>query len=179
MLCGPNFFQSYWNRIEEDWRMTQDKTIASILKYGLLIAAIIIVVRIVLELLGAPSRVNAVFGVAWLYLLLPIVFAFVITRTGASSPFKLLFINLLMFAIYTRIMVWITYMLAYSFRWQAPRFSMAQGGNVGEGVSVLKGILLIPTRNALIWVVFAEIVGMIIGGIIILLRKATHKALPT
>jgi hypothetical protein len=158
--------------------MTKDKAIASTLKYGLLIAAIIVVVRIVLELLGAPPYVNAVFGVAWLYLLMPIVFAFVITGAGASHPFKVLFINLLLFAIYTRIMVWITYMFAYAFRWQASRFSIAQGGNVGDNVSVLNGILLIPARNGLIWVVFAIIVGMIIGGITILLRKATHKTLP-
>jgi hypothetical protein len=158
--------------------MTTDKTIASTMKYGLLIAAIIIVVRVILELLGAAPYVNNIFGVTWMYLIMPIIFAFVITGAGVASPFRVLFMNLLLFAIYTRIMVWITYMFAYSFRWQAPRFSLAQGGNVGDNVSVLNGMLLIPLRNAVIWVVSAVIAGMIIGSITIWLRKITRKPLP-
>jgi len=144
------------------------------LKYGLLLAGIIIIVRVVLELLGAPAGVNSIFGVAWLYLIMPIVFAFVITGAGVSSPQKVLFKNALLFAIYTRIMVLVTYMLAYVFRWQAPRFRTSQGGNVGENVGILTGMLLIPVRNALIWIVFAVIVGMILGGITVWLRRMTH-----
>ena len=159
--------------------MSTEKTVASTMKYGLLIAAIIIVVRIILELLGAPAFVNSIFGVAWMYLIMPVVFGFVITGAGMAGPMKVLFKNVLLFAVYTRIMVMITYMLAYIFKWTAPRFSFAQGGgNVGENVNALNGLLLIPIRNLVLWVVFAVIVGMIIGGITIWLRKITRKSVP-
>lgn len=155
--------------------MATDKTIKSTLKYGLLIAVIVVVVRIALELLGAPGYVNSIFGVAWLYFILPVVFAFTITGAGVANPLKVLFKNVLLFAIYTRIMVMITYMFAYAFKWQAPRFNATQGGTVGENVSVINGMLIIPVRNALMWIVSAVILGMIIGGITIWLRKKSRK----
>ena len=155
--------------------MASNKKSASVLKYGVLVAAIIIVVRIVLELLGVPGSINSVFGVAWLYLILPVLFAFYIVAEGESRPLRALFNNVLLFAVYTRLMVMITYMLAYSFKWEAPRFSLPGGGNVGNDVNALNGFLLIPLRNALIWIIMAVILGMIIGGVTIWLRKMSAR----
>jgi hypothetical protein len=159
--------------IKEKLEMATGQKVASIFKFGMLVAAVIIVVRIVLELLGAPGYINNIFGVAWLYLILPVVFAFSIVAAGEASPLKVLFKNVLLFAIYTRIMVMVTYMLAYIFKWTASRFSSSAGGNVGENVSSINGLIVIPVRNALFWVVFAVVAGMIIGGITIWLRKMT------
>ena len=77
----------------------------------------------------------------------------------------------MLFGIYTRLMVMLTYMAAYRFSWPAPRFSGNMGGNVGPNISPVQGYLIIPGRNALIWIVMAMVVGMIIGGITLWLRR--------
>jgi hypothetical protein len=150
-----------------------NKVTGSLMKAGLLVAACIIVVRIILEQLGAPEWANNIFGVAWLYLIFPALFALRIAASGEPSPFKKLFTTLVLFTVYTRIMVMVTYMMAYILKWQAPRFSMQMGGNVGPGVGPLMGLLVIPARNALIWVVMATVLGMIIGGIVLFAKRKT------
>jgi hypothetical protein len=144
---------------------------AGLMRVGVLVAACIIVVRIVLEQIGAPESVNNIFGVAWLYFIFAVLFALRIAVSGEPGPYKALFKSLLLFSVYTRIMVIPTYMLAYLLNWQAPRFGMKMGGNVGPGVGTLSGLFLIPLRNAFMWIVAATVVGMIIGGAVIFARK--------
>ena len=148
-----------------------NKVTGGLMKAGVLVAACIIVVRIILEQFGAPESVNNIFGVAWLYLVFPVLFALRIAASGEPGPFKTLFKTLLLFGVYTRLMVMASYMLAFLFKWQAPRFSLKMGGNVGPDVSALQGLLVIPVRNALIWIVMATVLGMIIGGIILFRKR--------
>ncbi len=128
-------------------------------------ALAVIVLRIVLEQAGAPEWLNNIFGVAWLYFAVPIFFALQIHRFGDERPFRILSLQVLLFAVYTRLMVMVTYMLAYQFQWQAPRFHLSRGGVVGEGVTPLQGLLWIPLRNFFFWVVAATVIGTILGGI--------------
>jgi len=139
------------------------------MRVGLLIALALIVLRIILEQLGSPESVNNIFGVAWLYLVIPVFFGRGIAFH--PRPYVALLKNVTLFGVYTRIMVMISYMLAYLFRWQAPRFSTNMGGNVGNDIGPLDGLLVIPVRNALIWIVFAALVGMIVGGVTIWLKR--------
>lgn len=156
--------------------MPNDQSTQALLKSGTVVAAVIIVVRIILEQFGAPEMINNIFGVAWLYLMMAVLFALRLARAGAPSPYKALLKYVVLFGVYTRILVMLTYMAAYRFNWQAPRFSGKMGGNVGPDISPLQGYLIIPLRNALIWIVMATIVGMIIGGITLrLCRKPSDK----
>ncbi len=141
------------------------------MKWPLIIAAVLVVIRIVVEQLGAPETVNNIFGVAWLYFLVPIYFAVQIAGSGVAKPFLELVKSTAIFTAYTRLMVMPTYWLAYMNGWTAPRFTTAQGGVVGEGVTPLQGYLLIPVRNALFWIVAATIVGAIIGGVTLAIRR--------
>ncbi len=141
------------------------------LKAPLMLALVIIVLRIVLERLGAPESINNIFGVAWLYMILPVIFGMQIIKHGDPAPFQSLFVHVLLFGVYTRIMVAITYMLAYALHWTAPRFLLERGGNVGEGVTPIQGYFIIPARNALLWIVAAVLLGMILGGITLLIRR--------
>ena len=150
---------------------------SKVMRWGVLIAAVIIVVRIVLEQAGVPDSICLIFGVAWLYFIFPVLFAVGIRARNDASPYKRLFKDIFLFLIYTRVMVMVTYMLAYVFNWSAPRFAYP-GGNVGENVSVSSGILLIPLRNLLIWVVMAGAIGMIIGSIALLLTRKASKPMP-
>jgi hypothetical protein len=143
---------------------------SKVMKWGFVLAAVIIVLRIVLEQTGAPEKVSFVFGVAWLYFLLPVLFALGVRARNAASPYKSLLKDVFLFVLYTRVMVMVTYMLAYAFRWKPGRFAYP-AGNVGENVSVLTGLLLIPLRNVLIWTVMVTVLGMIIGSITLLLKR--------
>jgi hypothetical protein len=139
------------------------------MKWPLIVAAALVVGRIVIEQLGAPEMVNNIFGVAWLYFLVPIYFARQIAVSGDPKPFKSLIKSTALYAAYTRLMVLPTYWLAYVFNWTAPRFSSAQGGVVAadgaEPVTPLMAYLIIPVRNALVWILFATIVGGLVGWI--------------
>ncbi len=112
---------------------------SKVMRWGLILAAAVIVLRIVLEQAGAPEKLSFFFGVAWLYFIFPILFALSIRAHNAASPFKSLLKNVLLFVLCTRLMVMITYMLAYIFSWKASRFAFP-AGTVGENVSVWAGI---------------------------------------
>ena len=105
---------------------------SKVMRWGVLIAAAIIVVRIALEQGGAPESINIIFGVAWLDFILPVLFALKIRAKNDIAPYKSLLKDVVLFGIYTRLMVMVTYMLAYFLKWKVPRFSTRLGGNVGE-----------------------------------------------
>ena len=156
--------------------MASDRSTGKIMKMAVILAAVIVVLRIILEQAGASQTLDMIFGVAWLYFLLPICFALRIASAGEASPFKGLFKDVLLFGIYTRLMVLPTYMIAYLAHWSAPRFSVAEGGNVGQDIGFVNGFLWIPLRNAIIWVVAAVIIGMIIGGITLLIARKSRTS---
>jgi hypothetical protein len=79
----------------------------------------------------------------------------------------------------TRLMIIPTYWLAYMFQWKAPRFGLQMGGVVGEGISPVEGYLWIPVRNALVWIVGGTIIGMIIAGVALLIRRRGAAAART
>jgi hypothetical protein len=141
------------------------------MKWPLIIAAALVVLRVVLEQAGVPETVNNIFGVSWLYFITPVYFASRIVGSGDTRPFKTLFKTLLVYITYTRLMIIPTYWLAYMLQWKAPRFGLQMGGVVGEGISPVEGYLWIPVRNALVWIVGGTIIGMIIGGVTLLIRR--------
>jgi len=151
---------------------------SKVMRWSLILAAVIIVVRIVLEQMGAPDSVNNIFGVAWLYILLPVLFALGIRAHNAANPFRSLLKDVFLFALCTRVMVMVTYMLAWAFQWKPVRFAYP-GGTVGENVGVLSGLFLIPLRNLLIWIVMVTVLGMIIGSITLLLKRKGSAPAPS
>jgi hypothetical protein len=143
---------------------------SKVMRWGLILAAAVIVLRIALEQLGASEKLTSFFGVAWLYFVFPVLFALSIRAHNTAGPYKSLLKDVLLFALCTRVMVMITYMLAYVFSWKPIRFAHP-GGTVGENVGVWAGIFFIPLRNLLAWVLMATIIGMIIGSITLLLKR--------
>ena len=148
----------------------------SIFKWPLIIAAAVVVIRVILEESGAPSLLNNIFGVTWLYFLLPIYFAFQIAQDAPSKPYMRLFQVTVVFLFLTRLMVSATYCLAYVFSWSAPRFSVQGGGVVGEGVTPLQGLVLIPLQNLVIATIFGTVIAMIIGSIVLAIRRRLGRA---
>ena len=141
------------------------------LKWPLIVAAILVLSRIVLERLGAPDSINNLLGVAWLHFLVPFYLAYQIQAYGSARPYRALFKNLFLYTLYTRLMVLVTYWMAYLWQWQSPRFLTAGGGNVGEGIGPFQGYLVIPVRNLVVWIVMAMVIGMILGSILLLIKN--------
>ncbi len=117
------------------------------LKWPLLIAAGLVVARVISEQLGAPESINFVFGVVWLYFIVPFYFVSAIVKNGSTRPYLELLGNLFAFSLTTRLMVLPTYWLAYAFQWPAVRFRLDAGGVVGEGVTALQGYLIYPSAE--------------------------------
>ncbi len=154
--------------------------IRALIKVPLIIAAIIIIARIILEQVGAPPWLNQVFGVTWLYLIIPFYFAVKIATSGAAKPFVTLLKTLAVFVLLSRILIALTYMIAFAFSWSAPRFLVENGGVVGEGVTPVEGYLLIPFQNLVLTTLSITAIGMILGGIVIaVMRKRTPAASTT
>ena len=153
--------------------------IKSLIRVPLIIAAIIIVARIISEQAGAPPWLNQVFGVTWLYLLIPFYFAVKITKSGEAKPFVTLLKTLAVFVLLSRILIALTYMIAFALSWSAPRFLVVNGGVVGEGITPVEGYLLIPFQNLVLTTFAVTVIGMILGGIVMAVMRKRAPAAST
>ena len=151
--------------------ITKESGMKGMMKWPLVIAAVIVVARIVLEQAGAPGWLNNLFSVVILYVLVvPLYFAFRIANSGIERPYRALLKNTALYTTLARCMVIPTYWLAYYFQWTAPRFSLEQGGNVGPGVSPLMGYIGIPVLALIAWVVASLVIGGGLGSIVIKMK---------
>jgi len=149
------------------------------LKWPLVIAAVLVVLRVITEQAGAPDTINNLISVAVFYVLIaPLYFAFRIANADAEHPYKALLKNTALFAALARSMVIPTYWLAYIYRWPQARFSAAQGGVVGPGVGPLTAFVIIPLVAALIWIVASVIIGGGLGSIVIAMKRKTRVRVP-
>ena len=148
------------------------------LKVPLVIAAILVVGRLITEQAGAPGWLNNLLSVVILYVFIaPLYFSFRIAKSGIDRPYRTLLKKTALFTALARSMVIPTYWLAYYFQWTAPRFSVALGGNVGENVSPLMGYVLIPLGAAIAWILVSLVAGGGLGSIVIKVkRKAPAQA---
>src|SRR5262245_55727482 len=107
-----------------------------IMKGPLLIAAALVVLRIISEQAGAPEAMSNQISVAVVCVLAaPIDFALRIGNSGIAHPYSTLLKTVALFAALARAMVIPTYWLAYVYQWPQRRFSTAAGGVVGPGVT--------------------------------------------
>lgn len=142
------------------------------LKVPLLIAAALVVLRIVAEQAGAPDVVNNLLSVVVFYVLIaPIYFAVRIANSGDAHPYRTQFKTVALFTALARAMVIPTYWLAYIYHWPQGRFSTAQGGVVGPGVTPLLGFVVIPFLAAALWILVSLVVGGGIGSIVINVKR--------
>src|SRR6266478_3532922 len=150
-----------------------------VLKWPLVIAAIVVVLRVVLERAGAPEGLNNIFSVVVLYVLIcPLYFAFRIAKTGVARPYVTLLKTTALYTMLARAMVIPAYWLAYYYQWQQPRFSVAQNGVVGPGVTPLFGYALIPIGAAVVWIIVSLVVGGGLGSIVIAAKRKSVKKEP-
>src|SRR5437870_5488302 len=108
------------------------------LKWPLIIAAVVVVLRIVLERAGAPEALNNVISVVVLYVLIfPLYFAVRIAKSEVARPYVTLLKTTALYTALARSMVIPTYSLADIYQWPHPRFSVAHNCVVGPGAMPL------------------------------------------
>jgi hypothetical protein len=146
------------------------------LKWPLVIAAIVIVARIITEQTGAPASVNNLLSANVLCVLIfPLYFAFRIAGSGSAHPYKALLKTVALYALLVRVMIIPTYWLAYILQWQAPRFAADQGGVVGPDVT-LPVVLLVPLALTAFWTLASVVIGGALGSLVIALRRRAVAA---
>jgi len=143
------------------------------IKWPLILNLVVIVVRVLLEEMGAPGALSNIFSVAWLAFLIPIYFAVGMAASGEAHPYKALIKLIVLYGVGVRLMVAVSYSLAYAFAWSAPRFS--GGGVIGEEVTALQGLLLTPAFNLVPGLIMAIGSGLLVGPATLAIRRKMLK----
>ncbi len=143
------------------------------IKWPLILTLMVMVVRILLEEMGAPGALSNIFSVAWLAFLIPIYFAVGMAAGGEAHPYKALVKLIVLYGVGVRLMVAVSYSLAYVFAWSAPRFS--GGGVIGEEVTALQGLLLTPAFNLVPGLIMAIGSGLLVGPATLAIRRKMLK----
>ena len=141
-----------------------------ILKWPLIVAAIVVVLRVLVEQYGAPDAVANYISVVALHLVIgPIYFAIRLATSGTPRPYGTLIKLVALYVVLTRVMVLPTYWLARIYNWPQQRF----GGLAGA--SPLVGYVTIPFQTAAIWIVVSLAFGGIAGSIVIAIIRLLNR----
>jgi hypothetical protein len=142
--------------------------VKGILKWPLIIAAVVVVLRVLIEQSGAPDAVaNLLSVVALHFLIAPVYFAVRIAMSEASRPYAALFKLVTLYVVLARAMVLPTYWLARVYGWPQGRFN----GLAGPGVTPFTGYFTIPFATAAFWIVASVIFGGLAGSIVIMIAR--------
>jgi hypothetical protein len=142
----------------------------NILRWPLVVAAIVIVMRVIVERAGAPENVSNLFSVVALHLLVaPLYFAVRIGMGGVPRPYLTQLKLVTLFVLLTRAMVIPIYWLAHILDWQQQRF-----GGLAPGVSPFTAYIAIPFGTAGFWIVASIVVGTVLGSVVIALMSLVY-----
>jgi hypothetical protein len=142
-----------------------------ILKWPLVVAAFVVVSRVIVERAGAPTMVSNLFSAAVLITALgPIYFAVRIGMAGKARPYWILIKLVVIYAACTRAMVLPTYWLARVFHWQERRF-----GGLAEP-NPFVGFIELPLFTAAFWILASLVVGGAIGSAVLTVVRLSRRA---
>jgi len=129
-----------------------------ILKWPLIVAALVVVLRVIVERAGAPSQISNLFSAAALTTVLgPLYFAIQIALGKKPRPYLMELQLVFVYAVCVRAMVLPTYWAARIFNWTESRFGGVNNPNP------IVGFLALPLLTAAFWIVVSMISGTILG----------------
>ena len=145
-----------------------------LLKWPLIMAAVVVVFRVVTEQGVAPDSINNLISVVALHLVIgPIYFAVRIARSGEPRPYVTLLKTVLLYVVLTRVMVLPTYWLARIYGWPQPRFY-----GLSDATPFI-GYIGIPFLTGAFWVAASVILGGLVGSIIVAIVRRMRKSAAT
>src|SRR5207245_7513079 len=119
-----------------------------ILRWPLIVTAIVVVVRVIVERSNAPAAVSNMLSVAALTTVLcPLYFALQIGLARKPRPYLMLIQLVFTYAVCARAMVLPTYWAARMLHWTEPRFAGVDAANP------LVGFIALPLLTAAVWIV--------------------------
>jgi succinate dehydrogenase hydrophobic anchor subunit len=140
-----------------------------LLKWPLIVAAIVVVARVVIERLNGPHWLSAaVSAVALTVLIGPVYFAMKIAGNKLPRPYSAHFKATALYAVLVRAMLLPVYWLAFFHSWQDQRFVLP------VDPSPFVGYVAAPLLTAAFWILASVIVGGGIGALIIALRRPSN-----
>lgn len=145
-----------------------------ILKWPLIVAAVVIVLRIANERAGGSPVLSSALSVVALHTLLaPVYFAIRLAGSSVERPYAALLKLILVYAVLTRAMLIPVYWLARIFEWPESRFY----GLYGRDVNAFVGFIGVPFVTAFFWILTSVVVGGAIGaGLLAMMRSRTKIA---
>jgi hypothetical protein len=154
-------------------RTRAEDVLKGILKWPLIIAAAVVVLRIANERAGGPPLLSSTLSVVALHtLLFPIYCAIRLAGIGMDRPYVALLKSIFVYAVLTRVMLLPVYWLARIFEWPEARFY----GLFGPGVNPFMGFIVVPFVTALFWIVTSVVVGGAIGAALLAIVRSRSKA---
>ena len=141
-----------------------------ILKWPLIVTAILVVLRVIVERGGAPAAVSNMLSVAALTTVLgPLYFAVQVGLARKPHPNSMLIQLIFVYAVCARAMVLPTYWAARVFNWTEPRFAGVDAQNP------LVGFIALPAITAAFWIVASMVIGSAIGFIALAMVRSRMK----
>jgi hypothetical protein len=143
-----------------------------ILKWPLILAAVVVVLRVVIERNGGPPALSNALSIAVFHTLVaPVYFAIRLAGSSVERPYAALLKLILVFAVLTRAMLIPVYWLARILEWPESRFY----GLYGPDVNAFVGFIAVPFVTALIWIVSSVVVGGAVGAGLLALMRSRSK----
>ncbi len=141
-----------------------------ILKWPLIVTAIVVVLRVIVERAGAPPAVSNMLSVAALTTVLgPLYFALQIGLARKPHPYSMLIRLIFIYAVCARAMVLPTYWAARMFNWTEPRFAGVDAQNP------LVGFIALPVITAAFWIAASMVIGSAIGFMTLAIVRSRMK----
>ena len=141
-----------------------------IIKWPLIVAAIVVVLRVIVERSGAPAAVSNMLSVAALTTVLgPLYFALQVGLARKPHPNSMLLRLIFIYAVCARAMVLPTYWAARVFNWTEPRFAGLDAANP------FVGFIAVPLITAAVWIVASMVIGSAIGFITLGMVRSRMK----
>jgi len=141
-----------------------------ILKWPLIVAAIVVVLRVIVERAGAPAAVSNILSVAALTTVLgPLYFALQTGLARKPRPNVMLIQLIFIYALCARAMVLPTYWAARIFNWTESRFAGVDAPNP------LVGFIALPLITAVFWIAASMVIGSAIGFITLAIVRSRMK----
>ena len=141
-----------------------------ILKWPLIVTAIVVVLRVIAERAGAPAAVSNMLSVAALTTVLgPLYFGLQIGLARKAHPYLMLIQLVFIYAVCARAMVLPTYWAARMFNWTESRFAGVNAPNP------LVGFIALPFITAAFWIAASMVTGSVIGSITLATVRSRMK----
>jgi hypothetical protein len=145
----------------------------SLLKTPLIIAAIVVVGRVIIERTNVvPQISNYLSAVVLTVLLAPLYFGLKIAFNRIPRPYATHLKATALYAVLVRAMILPVYWLAFYYGWPEQRFAIPPEAGTGP----LAGYVIVPFLTAAFWILASIIVGGAIGALIIAVHQRVSRA---